>query len=122
MPPSLPRLLQLCREEGGRRAESHQAGVGHVGVILRHGLVDGQGNTVGKDGQKDDDLERSETALRIREGDGKAVPACSLLGCMWEKHRETGISASKVPHHHILPRAPFVPNGQWAWKTLVHTA
>lgn len=34
-----------------------QAGVGNIAVILRHRQVDGQCNTVGKDGQEDDDLE-----------------------------------------------------------------
>lgn len=38
----------------------YQAGVGDVGVILRHGQVDGQSNTVGKDGEEDDDLEGSK--------------------------------------------------------------
>lgn len=38
----------------------YQAGVGDVGVIFRHGQVDGQSNTVGKDGEEDDDLKGSE--------------------------------------------------------------
>lgn len=45
---------------GTHRALPYQAGVSDVGVILGHGQVDGQGDTVGKDGQKDDDLERPE--------------------------------------------------------------
>lgn len=43
----------------GVPAVPYQAGVGDVGVILRHGQVDGQSNTVGKYGEEDDDLEGS---------------------------------------------------------------
>ena len=49
----------MCGRTVGR-AVPYQAGVGNVGVILRHRQVDGQRNTVGKDGQEDDDLEGSE--------------------------------------------------------------
>lgn len=45
---------------GRAPAAPYQAGVGNVGVILRHGQVDGQSNTVGKDGEEDDDLEGSK--------------------------------------------------------------
>lgn len=74
MPPEQapPACTRVTASEQLRRALGHpglraglptapyQAGVGDVGVIFRHGQVDGQSNTVGKDGEEDDDLKGSE--------------------------------------------------------------
>ena len=43
----------------GTLAHAHQVAVSVVAVLLGHGQVHGQGHTVSKDGQKDDDLKRS---------------------------------------------------------------
>lgn len=51
---------RALRAAGRAPSAPYQAGVGNVGVILRHGQVDSQSNTVGKDGEKDDDLEGSK--------------------------------------------------------------
>lgn len=40
--------------------QTHQVAVGVIAVLLRHGQEHSQGHTVGKDGQQDDDLKRSE--------------------------------------------------------------
>lgn len=45
---------------GSIRVHTHQVTVGVVAVLLRHGKKHSQGHTVGKDGQQDNDLERSE--------------------------------------------------------------